>query len=281
VLSNLHTHTRFSDGSDIPEIYVLEAIRQGFFTLGFSDHSPLPFENTFALREENVNAYCQEISRLKRDFDGQINLFLGMEVDFIPATGYPFSYFRDNYPLDYMIGSVHLVRNGSSHDLWFIDGPDPVTYDDGLNLIFAGDIRKGVTAYYRQINDMLTAGRMDIVGHLDKIKMHNRGRYFSETEPWYMGLIDETLDLINQTGAIVEVNTRGLYKKRSDSLFPGPDILKKIHSLNIPVIISSDAHKPGEISLGFNKTEDLLLEIGFRELMNLTPAGWETVPLKK
>jgi histidinol-phosphatase (PHP family) len=127
---------------------------------------------------------------------------------------------------------------------------------------------------------MLTTSRMDVIGHLDKIKMHNNGRFFSESEPWYSGLVSETLDLVRQTGTIVEVNTRGLYKKRSDSLFPGPSVLKKIHEMNIPVIISSDAHKPREISLLFSETADLLFEIGFREVMNLTPDGWETLSLR-
>ncbi len=279
MLSNLHTHTRFSDGSDDPEVYVDSAIAQGFSSLGFSDHSPLPFDNTFALREHEVNAYCSDVIRLKHQFNGKINLFLGMEVDFIPGTGYPFSYFNDQFPLDYMIGSVHLVRNGSPRDLWFIDGPDPATYDDGLNALFGGDIRKGVTAYYRQINEMLTTSHLDVIGHMDKIKMHNRERFFSETDSWYVALVDETLELIRQKGTIVEVNTRGVYKKRSDSLFPGPAVLKKIHELDIPVIISSDAHKPHEISCLFDDTSKFLYENGFRNLMSLTPAGWETVPL--
>jgi len=280
LLTNLHTHTLFSDGSDDPAVYVDTAISQNFSSLGFSDHSPLPFDNTFALREENLTAYCNEILRLKKQFSGRINLFLGMEIDFIPGSGYPFSHFQSNFPLDFTIGSVHLVRNGAPDDLWFIDGPDPATYDEGLNLLFGGDIRKGVTAYYRQINEMLITNRLDVIGHLDKIKMHNRNRFFLESEPWYIALIDETLELVRQTGTIVEVNTRGLYKKRSTTHFPGPAVLKKIKDLNIPVIISSDAHKPHEISLLFKETAALLHGVGFRDLMNLSQAGWEKVPLR-
>jgi histidinol-phosphatase (PHP family) len=302
LLQNLHTHSSFSDGSDDPEKYVETAIIQGLTALGFSDHSPLPFENTFALGEEDIGTYCETIADLRKKFqtagipnfasripnpksqfpisNSGFRIFLGMEADYIPGTGHPFSHLLESYPLDYLIGSVHLVRNGSPADLWFIDGPDPATYDDGLNILFGGDIRKGVSAYYRQINEMLTTSKMSIIGHLDKIKMHNRGRFFSETDPWYIALVNETLDLVRQSGTIVEVNTRGLYKKRSDSLFPGLAILKIIHELEIPVIISSDAHKPREVSMLFGETADLLFEIGFRELMNLAPAGWETVPLR-
>jgi histidinol-phosphatase (PHP family) len=295
LFQNLHTHTRFSDGSDDPEKYVEEAIRQGLTAVGFSDHSPLPFHNTFALREEETGTYCEAVLSLKEKYSpsallspkseirnpkSEIPIFLGMEADYIPGSGHSFSWFRDNYPLDYLIGSVHLVRNGTPADLWFIDGPDPATYDDGLQQLFSGDIRKGVTAYYRQINEMLTTCHMDIIGHFDKIKMHNRGRLFSETEPWYLALVNETLELVRQSRTIIEVNTRGIYKKRSDSLFPGPEILKLIHKQNIPVIISSDAHKPQEVAMLFDETANLLFDLGFTEMMNLTPSGWDSVPLK-
>jgi histidinol-phosphatase (PHP family) len=287
LFQNLHTHTIFSDGSDDPEKYAETAMKQGLTALGFSDHSPLPFANTFALREEETGSYCAEILKLRDRLATtpdagnkyKMQIFLGMEADYIPGTGHAISDFLKNYPLDYLIGSVHLVRNGSPDDLWFIDGPDPATYVDGLNALFGGDIRKGVTAYYRQINEMLTTSKMDIIGHLDKIKMHNRGRFFSESDPWYVSLVDETLDLVQKSGVIVEVNTRGLYKKRSDSLFPGEAILEKIHRLNIPVIISSDAHKPHEVSMLFRETAGLLAGIGFRDQACLTPAGWQQVSL--
>ena len=77
----------------------------------------------------------------------------------------------------------------------------------------------------------------------------------------------------------MEVNTRGIYKKRSETLFPGPEILRKIHAMNIPVTLCSDAHKPNEISLYFEETNELLSGIGFRFLSVITPGGWKEVPL--
>jgi len=46
-----------------------------------------------------------------------------------------------------------------------IDGPDITIYDNGLKEIFSGDARKAVTAYYRQIQEMIVTQKPDIVGH--------------------------------------------------------------------------------------------------------------------
>lgn len=276
MLFNLHTHTHFSDGSAEPQAYIDEAIRQGFHTLGFSDHSPVPFENTFALKEERVQAYIEVCSKPP---EADLTVLLGLEIDYIPGITKPIEAYRKMERFDYFIGSVHLVKNGASDDLWFIDGPDIELYDQGLQRVFQGDVRKGVTAYYHQVCEMLETQRPEIVGHMDKIRMYNRNRYFREEESWYQALVNETLSVVKSTQTIVEVNTRGLYKKRSDALFPGVEILTKIHALEIPIIISSDAHKPEELSYGFEDARKTLIDLGFRSTFMLDHSLWKEVAL--
>lgn len=281
---NLHTHTRFSDGSSDPEDYIKEAIHQGFDTLGFSDHSPVPFENNFAIREEEVENYIQAILQLKNTYSFMsaapgINILLALEIDYIPGVTLPINHYHKKHPFDYFIGSVHLVKNEGSEKLWFIDGPDITIYDNGLKEIFSGDARKAVTAYYRQVQEMIVTQKPDIVGHLDKIKMYNRNRFFSEEESWYVKLVEETLDMAAGSGCVIEVNTRGIYKKRSETFFPGPEVLKKIRLRNIPVTITSDAHKPHELSLGFEEARKVLMDLGFKATWLKTTKSWKEVSL--
>jgi len=271
---NYHTHTNFCDGSATPEAYVQEAIKLGFQALGFSGHAPVPMPNEFAIKIENLEAYANTIRELQQKYTGQIDIFLALEFDFIPGVLDDFSIFSDQLKLDYTIGSIHLVKNGGGDHLWFIDGGKQNVYDEGLKNTFGGDIQKAVKAYYHQVNTMIESQVPDIIGHLDKIKMHNQNRYFQTDEVWYQTLFNETLELIKEKECIVEVNTRGLYKKRSDELFPGTNILKKIKALDIPVIVSSDAHKPEELSLGISETLVLLKEIGFKELMKFDGDDW-------
>ena len=276
---NYHTHTRFCDGKSDPEEYIREALRQGMHSLGFSAHSPLPFDTPFAIRWNKLDEYCQVILSLKQKYNHQIPVYLSLEIDYIPGISEDFSQLRNQYPLDYTIGSVHLVRPMDREGLWFIDGPLPEIYDSGLKDLFDNDIRKAVTTYYHNVNQMIIRELPTIIGHLDKIKMHNRGRYFSEKDPWYVRLVEDTLDTIQNTGGMVEVNTRGIYKKRSDSPYPGVWILRKIKERKIPVTISTDAHRPDELTAYFDETMKILAEIGFKTVMYLQDGKWEEFTL--
>ncbi len=276
---NLHQHSIFSDGAAEPEIYVQNAIKLGFEAMGFSEHSPLPFPTKFSLKEDRVEDYIQETERLKEKYGSKIDLYRALEMDFIPGFSENFDFWRKKAKLDYAIGSVHMVQPDGSSELWFIDGPDRSIYDDGLQKFFGGDIKKAVKAYFFQVNRMIESQHFEIVGHVDKIKMHNQNRYFTEDESWYRNLVEETVHLIHEKDLIVEVNTRGLYKKRSDRLFPDDFALQRIQELDIPVLISSDAHKPEELNLLFETAEKRLLELGFGEVIRFEKGKWNVFPL--
>jgi histidinol-phosphatase (PHP family) len=274
MLTNHHTHTLYSDGSSQPEEYIIAAIEKGFNLLGFTEHSPLPFETPFSFRKENKAEYIALMQNLKQKYNSQIAVFSGMEMDYIPGMSEAFSKTKHKYNLDYLIGSVHLVRPENSDELWFTDGPDYRTYDQGLNDLFGGDIKKAVTTYYKQLNEMIETQHFDIIGHFDKIKMHNNGRFFTEDEIWYRDLVNETLQLIQDRDIIVEVNTRGIYKQRSDTTYPGLEILKQIKTMRIPVMVNSDAHKPHELDLAYDQGISLLIEAGIDEVVYFKGNGW-------
>lgn len=262
---NFHMHTNYSDGSNAPEDYITEALAQGFKGIGFSEHSVLPFKNTFALQVGKEALYLREISDLRLKYARDIEIYTALEADYIPNSSEDFLALKKSLNLDYIIGSVHLVSNDTLHDnLWFIDGPKAEIYDDGIKSVFEGDAKKAVTAYWHQVNKMVENESFDVVGHLDKIKMHNKNRYFHESDEWYQDLVKETVSLIAEKDLIVEINTRGLYKKRSDSLFPGDNIIRMLKEKNIKIILSSDAHQPGEISLYFNEALKIIKQSGYK-----------------
>ena len=271
--TNYHTHSLFCDGSAEPEEYIVEAIKKNIISLGFSSHAPIPIENKWSMKYERLDEYRQTIRSLQEKYKNEIDIFLGLEIDYIPEVTTTFDEFRKKIQPDYVIGAVHLIKKKGIDALWFIDGPEN-NYHEGLIKIFNGDIRLAVTTYYNQLCEMLFTQKPDIIAHFDKVKMYNRNKYFQEDEKWYLELIDKILNAIKQTGVIVEVNTRGIYKKKSDSLYPNIKILKECFSKKIPVTISADAHQPTELTAYFDETIQTLKDIGFKTTILFADGKW-------
>ena len=257
---------------------VAEAINQGMHTLGFSDHSSVPFESRVSIPMDKNDEYVGHLKELKIKYKDQIDILASMEMEFIPDIVVNFDKIKAQYKLDYLIGSVHLV--GKSPDtLWFIDGKSIEPYDEGLKKYFGGDIKKGVRAYFDQENEMIETEKFDIIGHFDKVKMNARGRYFQEEEKWYRDMVLETLDLIKQHDLIVEINTRGLYKQRYNGFYPSEWLLPRMKEFNIPVVISSDAHQYWELTYFFKEAEEALKAVGYKETMCFRNGSWHAEEL--
>ncbi len=198
---NLHTHSVYSDGKSQPREILEEAVRQGLTTLGFSEHSPLPFDNNFSVKEADMPRYVAEIAQLKAEFKDKIDIYCGLEADYLTGVSEPFAVTKEKYHLDYLIGGVHLVVNPALRqaqgpektkavepvetptqtinpdEIWFIDGPKWEVYDEGLQKFFDGDIHRAVRRFFEQSNEMIENEQFDIIAHFDKIKMHNRDRW--------------------------------------------------------------------------------------------------------
>jgi histidinol-phosphatase (PHP family) len=276
---NHHTHSHFCDGSNPPVDYVKAALEQEFSVLGFSSHAPLPFDNKFALREGKVDEYSQTIRSLSYEYSGRLQIYLSMEIDYIPGVIEDFGYWKKRANLDYVIGGVHLLVPPDNERLWFIDGPKREIFDEGLNNLFGGDARLAVRTYFHQMNRMVTEQTPDVIAHFDKIKMHNQDRFFSVNDKWYLDMLFESLELVKKKGCIVEVNTRGIYKGRSNELFPNLTALKRIKELGIPITLSSDAHAPEDLSKEYTNALEVIKSAEIRELMVFSFGSWNGVPI--
>ena len=276
---NTHTHSSFCDGKGELTDYLDFGIQNGIQTLGFSSHAPILFENHFSIHPNRIQEYVSQIRGLDKQHP-EIQLFAALECDYIPHFSLPFAEFKEKHHLDYLIGGVHLVENTNSRQLWFIDGPLREEYDRGLREVFGNDIRKGVTQYFHQVMEMIETQNFEILAHLDKIKMHNAGRYFLEEDSWYKKLCMETIDLLKNRDIIVEINTRGIYKKRCPDFYPSRFILENLLENKIRITVNSDAHQPEELR---NLLDDAALfakNIGFKEVWKPSPDHkWVPFPI--
>ena len=91
MLTNYHTHTyRCHHASQVPdEEYVKAAIEAGYSILGFSDHTPWPYEGEKPDRRERMDMselqeYLDSVAALKEKYAGKIEIKAGLECEYFP-----------------------------------------------------------------------------------------------------------------------------------------------------------------------------------------------------
>ena len=270
---NYHIHSTFSDGQSPMWQMTQQANKLGFKHIAITDHGPVPFQNDWSIDQSSRKAYIKMINEQKELYP-DMNIFRGLELDYIPGTTEDFQKLKDIWELELVIGSVHLVKHPESGKLWFIDGPKE-NFETGLEKIFRQDIKKGVQTYFNQINEMIRTQEPDIIGHIDKIRMNNTKGAFSQSESWYQDLLEESLNNVKSCNCVLEINSRGFYKGKTEDLFPSDFALDIIREKDIPVMINTDAHNIEELNKGHDMAVKKLKKKGIHSVKYFTPQGWE------
>jgi histidinol-phosphatase (PHP family) len=251
---DLHTHhERCGHADGMIREYIEAAIAAGLQVVGISDHSPYFYSDedrlqpSIAMAKSEFPRYVEEVLALKKEYEGRIDVLLGVESDYFPeyVDFYKSEYAK--YPLDYIIGSVHLSGGVS---------------------IFNKKRWRGLTdeqkiehkeEYYDLIQQSARSGMFQILGHIDAMK----GFYpaFSDIPT---PKVDETLKVIGEARVAIEINTSGKTKDVG-GWYPSDDMLERALHYGVEVTFGSDAHKPSRIGDEFDLVRQRLREIGFRE----------------
>lgn len=252
-----HNHTRYCDGQGSVDQVVEAAAAAGLVEVGISSHAPLPFATEWTMPLDALDSYVNDVRQTQKRYADRIQVLLGAEIDFIPGpaiTAFQQERILSN-GFDYFVVSVHFLGH--------IDRPRSMDdsrrqFDEILAEDYAGDLRAMVADYYGRVARSVTIPRGAIIGHLDRIKRWNHGRrYFTGEEPWYRGAVNQALDTIEASGAIVELNTSG-WDKGLEEPFPSEWILACCGERGIPITISSDSHSPADLTRHFDRARDLL-----------------------
>jgi histidinol-phosphatase (PHP family) len=273
-LTNYHIHSIYCDGQDDLESIVIEAIHRGFKAIGFSSHCPMPVENHYTMKYEKLAQYCQEVRILKSKYSKLIQIYLGLEIDFIENVISPASPIVLFQQLDFTIGTVHFLWGKDGNKVYQLNTNTDAflkTVKEGFHSNPASLIR----TYFASIRRMVETSKPTIVGHLDLIKVHNNGYVvFDADTDFYQAEVENTLRVIKANNSILEVNTRGFYKGSSNEFSPAAGILKKALELNIPVTVNTDAHSKNEIDSALSNAYEYLREIGFTSAYALIDGSW-------
>jgi histidinol-phosphatase (PHP family) len=277
-LSNLHTHCGLDDGVGTMEEYVLSALSKGFTTFGFSCHAPGKLNDEWHLKKEDFPYYIEEINRLRTLYRDRIELYIGLELDFLEDTEELVGLEYLNQ-VDYTIASVHVMNHAQTGTYLSVDGPIE-EFDLLLQDNFAGDMQKFAAHYFSLVERMMHLYTFDILGHCDLIKKHNgKGTYFDQQSPWYMKMVHHMLKAAQKRKVRIEVNTGGIARGAISETYPSQSLIHACAELDIPLILTSDAHQSSHIDFYFAQADDQIVQAGYRTLDVLQHGMWQSVSI--
>lgn len=269
--TNYHSHSTFCDGHATMEEFVQAAIAQGYTSYGFSSHAPLPYHTRWNMDAENLEAYFAEANRLKIKYNGIIELYTGLEIDYLSEQYNPTTLPFIELPLDYAIGSVHTVISSDGIP-YEVDG-SPERFRTTMTTVFHDDIELVVRQYFERELRLLELGGFDIVGHVDKIyQLAMLLRPEITTENWYNELVNQCFTKIAERNYIVEMNTKAYEQK--GLFFPETRHYPTLREMGIRIVVNSDAHYPERIDSGRQAGLKLLKDSGFTHVCQLQNGHW-------
>jgi histidinol-phosphatase (PHP family) len=237
--ANVERYRAVADDRGIAELGVSEHVYRFTQALEVWRH---PFWEQYA--HDDLDSYCAFVRE-------QTDLRLGIEADFVPGAEDRMANLLEARDFDYVIGSVHFMRDGA------VDMDDYSVWDSGRS---ADEIWR---RYFQTIGQAAASGLFDVLAHPDLVKVWGGERPMPEGD--LRRYYELAMDGIAESGIAVEVSTAGL-RKRVAELYPAPAFLSMALEAGAPVALSSDAHRPEDVGADYVRALELLQELGVHEL---------------
>lgn len=254
IYGDYHMHTPLCQHATGPmEAYVERALALGLCAVGFSDHTPLPrgLSPTVRMKESELDYYVERVTDLRFRYRGQIEVLLGLELDYLPHLEEYLHRRVRQYPWDYILGSVHYLDPDCRELSW-------------SEIIAAADPARHYRRYFERVRQLAQSGLFDILAHFDVPK---RSGFLPDES--VQPDITRTLEEIARAGLVLEINTSGYRHPElpAPQPYPSLEIVEQAHRLGIPLMVNSDAHAPEDVGGRFREMEDFLRRIGCRQLV--------------
>lgn len=156
----------------------------------------------------------------------------------------------DQYQFDYIIGSVHFLK-GWGYDFSEIKS---VWNEHQLQDIYEW--------YTKAVEDLCSSGLYDILGHPFNIRLFKHFPEF-DVQPY----LERVASALRQAKMAVDVNTGTLYRYPVAEISPYPDFMRTAKRYGLPIIVSSDAHKPEDCGRYIDKAEEYAQQFGYDEIL--------------
>ncbi|MBQ8509266.1 MAG: histidinol-phosphatase [Clostridia bacterium] len=252
MIANYHSHThRCHHATGTEREYIETAIARGLKILGFSDHTPMIFPtdeyySDFRMHPEQLEDYVRTLSDLRDEYKNDIEIHIGLEVEYYPALFNRLMEFLSDYPIEYMILGQHFVDN---------------EYDTHFHSSHIKDRADCLTKYVDQLLEAAATGRFLYMAHPDLC------RYTGDPDIWekeYRRLAEGA----KKIGIPLEINFLGL---RDNRHYPSERFNQIVAEVGNPVIFGCDAHQVDAVANPdtLKKAEEFAARFGFTPLETL------------
>lgn len=232
--TNFHTHTKrckHATGED--RDYIETAIKEGYKVLGFSDHSPWVWEDGFVspnrMDPEQFDEYAESILSLKKEYASDIDIYLGVEMEYQPALMEKTFEVLNKQPVDYLILGNHFFDD----ERYFPYSGDDTGDEELLKLYVDRSIEALNTDMY------LYMAHPDLICYMGP-------QYIYEKH------MQRLLDCLKEKNMPIEININGLihgYK------YPHANFMEMGIENGNTFFTAIDAHSPEALKYKFTVTE--------------------------
>jgi len=261
LLTDYHVHLRTDDLENAPaqfftaanaERYREVASERGIAELGVAEHIyrfaaaleiwQHPFWRQYA--HDDLDDYCGFVRE-------ETDLRLGIEMDFIPGREDRIANVLDGRDWDYVVGSVHFLRDHS------LDTED-------YSIWGAGESADRIwRRYFETVAASALSGLYDIIAHPDLVKVWGSAAPVPDRDPRYF--YEPAVEAFAEVGVAVELSTAG-WRKPVGEQYPALPFLEMLVDAGCPLALSSDAHVPEQLGFEYERAVELLESLGVREI---------------
>ena len=247
--TSYHCHTTMTHGQSTVSDFVRAAIAAGLDEVGISEHYTLiPGQVvSWSMPPTGLAEYFRVLDAARAEAGDRVKLRFGLEADYIPESVAQLGQSLKQYPLDYVIGSVHYVGD-------FLTDESP----DAWNELTQQQRNDTMSAYWSCVTEMAKSGVFDIAGHLELYK-----KFGHRPTTDLSADIATALDAIAESGMAVELNTSGWHY--TGECYPSPAILRECNKRGIPTLVTMDAHHIDHITRSYDQGVAELRKAGYTQ----------------
>lgn len=243
IYTDMHSHVSRSSALHM----ALAAQEKGIRVLGLSEHVFQMQETRLALHHLEPEGPLLTFSNYIEDVlatatQSNVDIRLGLEVDFIPDKNELIYAFIQEYNWDFLIGSVHEI--------------DGVQFERN----YKWSREEGETLwlqYFELLHRAVRSGYFSVISHPVRLRVNN---------PFLPSTFDEELERLaaEATWYDIALEINGFDLLRYPSLVRRLANACLLH--HTPISVGSDAHNPGGIAQAHQQTELMLHELGITKI---------------